>query len=218
MILGIVGGLSPEVTAEFYLKIVEQSRHFMDRYPHIIIDSIPLDSALEREIIVNSKDETRLLPFLLESVRRLQNTDLIVIPCNTAHIFIEDLRKESSVPILSIVEETAHFLKTSGHKKCGLIATTSTVKSDIYRDESVEFFQPTAEEQLDISRTILKSIRNELTETDKANIRIIAEKMLRNYGCVVLGCTDMRFIVQGHYVDSFEILADAVFDRIMEGS
>ena len=45
--IGIVGGLSPETTAEFYIKLIEKSRKYSKSYPHIVIDSVPLDFSIE---------------------------------------------------------------------------------------------------------------------------------------------------------------------------
>ena len=99
--VGIVGGLGPETTAEFYLNLIKKFRQNCDTYPLITIDNVDFPFYLEKEIIEESVNEEKILPFLKESIRRLNKvgSDFIVIPCNTVHIFIDELRKESSVKI-----------------------------------------------------------------------------------------------------------------------
>ena len=107
-VFGIIGGLGPESTCNFYLNLCSKFRKNSNSYPSIVIDNVSFPCKLEREIIQKSKKEEELLPFLKESIRRLNKAqvDFIVIPCNTVHIFIDELRKESSTPILSIIDET----------------------------------------------------------------------------------------------------------------
>src|SRR3989344_8382167 len=111
--VGIVGGLGPETTSEFYLDLIRKFRENTDTYPKIIIDNLSFPFYLEEEIIIKSTNEQKILPFLKESISRLNKagSDFIVIPCNTVHIFIDELRKESLVPIMSIIDETIKFLE-----------------------------------------------------------------------------------------------------------
>jgi len=213
--IGIIGGLSPEITSEFYLKIVEKSRRCGNHYPHIVIDSVSIDFSLEGEIIIGAKNEQKLLPLLIESVRNLQDTDLILIPCNTAHIFIEELRKKSKVPIISIVEETTKTLKFNGYKKVGLLATTSTISSRIYIDKEIKFIYPSLRDQKELSEIIVKLIRQKMTELDKAKLQRISEKLRQKCDIVLLACTDLRRVLKGDYLDTFDILLKSVYEKIM---
>lgn len=209
MILGIVGGLSPETTSEFYLKLIEKSRKHGNSYLHITIDSVPLDFLTEDGLKANE-----LLPLLVKSVKRLQNTDCIVIPCNTAHIFIEDLRRLSEIPVISIVEEVITRIKNNGYRKVGILATSATAASGIYSGKGVEFVLPSPAEQDKLSEIIVKIIRNECTESDKAALQRVAFELCNKCDAIVLACTDLQRVLKGDYIDSLSILAEAVFERL----
>jgi len=180
--LGIIGGMGPETSSKFYLELIERSRKFCDSYPSIIMDSISIPFSLEEDIIQKSKNENKFLPILNESIVRLNKigVDLVVIPCNTVHIFIDDLRKESDAPIISIIEETLERIKERGCKNVGLLASTKTIDSKLYenlmRKNGINVILPTRKEQDGISRIIVKILKNEVTENDKNVINRIIKK------------------------------------------
>src|SRR3989338_6727859 len=103
--VGIIGGLGPETTSEFYLDLVFSCQK-KDRThrPSIIIASVPL-------------------PYKIEEAKRLEKSgaDFIVMPCNSLHIFIKEIRNAVKIPVLSIVEETVKFLKKNKFKKVGIV-------------------------------------------------------------------------------------------------
>ena len=223
---GIVGGLSPETTSEFYLSLIECSRKFCKSYPKIIIDNLSFPFSLEEEIIFKSRNEQKILPALIESVKRLNKVgvDFIVIPCNTVHIFIEDLRKISAVPIVSIIDETVNFLKRNKFKKVGLLSTTKTVDSKLYEipltKEEIYVLLPTKKEQKNISKIIIKILGNNIRKTDKRMLEeIIMRLKEKGAEAIILGCTDLQLILkqnnlQIQFIDSLEILMKATFERI----
>ncbi|RME15853.1 MAG: hypothetical protein D6797_05760 [Bdellovibrio sp.] len=95
--LGIVGGLGPETSANFYLDVVRRYREKVPSYPSILLYNVPLDKKVEDNIIRDSKEEALLLPYLLHAVDILSiSSDVIALPCNTAHMFIEEMREEQS--------------------------------------------------------------------------------------------------------------------------
>lgn len=216
MILGIVGGLSPEATSDFYFKLAEKARSSGHAYPHIVIDSVSYDFSLEDDMIFHVINQHKLLPVLAGSVNRLQDTDFIVVPCNTAHMFIGQLRKKSGVPIVSIVEEVTKRLKADGCKRAGLLATSSTIQGKVYSDKEIDFVSPPFHEQQKLSEIIVKIIRNVHTEDDVRAVQRIAEELRAQTDAVVLACTDLHRILRGDYIDSLRMLAEAVFER-MEG-
>ncbi len=212
MIIGIVGGLGPETTSEFYLKLIEKSRKHRNSYPHIVIDSIPLEFSVEDDMIIHSRNKRKLLPYLMNSVERLQNTNLIVIPCNTAHIFIKELRKTSRVPVISIVEEVEKKIKHNGYGRVGLLATSSTIESGIYSISGIEFLSPSPDDQKKLSEIIVKIIRNTCTENDRKELERISNRLRQKCDALLLACTDLHILMESDYLDSFDILVDSVFE------
>jgi aspartate racemase len=227
-ILGIVGGIGPETTSKFYLELIEKSRMVCDSYPSIIIDSISFPFSLEEEIIQESKNENKIFPILKESIARFNKigVNLIVIPCNTVHVFIDGLRKESNVPIISIIDETIKRIKDGNYRNVGLLASKKTIDSKLYeipmKKNGTNIILPTDKEQKEISKIIIETIRNKITEKRKNVIKEVIKNLIkRGSDVVVLGCTDLQIILNNYefdveLLDSFEILLESTFQRIMK--
>mgnify|MGYP001590500511 CR=1 FL=1 len=129
--VGIIGGLGPETTAKFYLEVLSScfKSHNLGR-PPMLIFNVPMSFKLEKEIITASEKKDFFVPFLTNAAIRLEKSgvDFIVIPCNTAHVFIDQVRKLVNIPVLSIVEESVSFLRDRGMDSIGLLATTQTIE------------------------------------------------------------------------------------------
>ena len=134
---GVIGGLGPETTAEFYLDVIFscQKKDKTSR-PPIIISSVPLPYIIEEDAIAKNTGIERVLPFLIAEAQRLEKArvDFIVLPCNSLHIFIKEIRGAVQIPVLSIVEETIKFLKDNGFKKAGIVSTSATLRHKLYED------------------------------------------------------------------------------------
>ena len=94
-ILGIIGGLGPETTTRFYMEVIFACLKISRIRPHILISNVAVPLKVESEIIKEAKNEKNVLPFLIDAAKQLENggADFIVIPCNTVHVFIEEIRK-----------------------------------------------------------------------------------------------------------------------------
>jgi len=225
--VGIIGGLGPETTSEFYMKLIKLFRENCKYYPRIIIDSISFPFSIEDEIIRESKNEHKILPYLKDSINRLNKAevDFIVIPCNTVHIFIDELREISKVPIVSILDETIKILKLEGYKKIGLLATTKTIDSKLYetplKENGIDVIIPEKVNQDIVAKIILKILDDTVGEEDKkVLIKIIDNLLKRDSECIVLGCTDFQLILnqsdlKSEVIDTTDVLVSATFNRLL---
>jgi aspartate racemase len=226
--VGLIGGLGPDTTAKFYLDIIQGYRSLRDQnYPSISIYNIPLSFEVEEEIVKYSKNEEKLLPYLIGAVRNLEkNSDFIALPCNTAHIFIDEIRKETTLPVLDIVEETAKYTKSMGYKKVGILATKKTIErrlyDDILEEMGVELIKPNPVE----CRIITEAIYSILCREDYSKNKKLLEGVISNLAekgaeAVILGCTDLQLVVGQEdlkvpLLDSTQILVDAVLNGMSE--
>lgn len=198
-ILGIVGGLGSETCCEFCVSVNHKVRELINTQPHIILDNLPISLEAE-EKLVNGGSSQEHLDLLNESIERLNKLDVsvIAIPCNTVHIFMDELRKNSRVPVLSIIEETARECKKLNLKRVGLLASTKTVETGLHSNQlknfGIDVVTPNSEDQQFISECILKIINN----TANVNDRNRMVKIIKNFNGingVILGCTDLpRFL------------------------
>ena len=112
--LGIIGGVGPETTTKFYLQVVSGCQKINKEHrPLILIYSLPLPFAMEEEAIVKNIGLEKYIPFLKNAAVELERSgaDFLVMPCNSLHVFIKEIRDAVKIPVLSILEETVNFLK-----------------------------------------------------------------------------------------------------------
>ncbi len=131
--VGIVGGLGPESTIDYYRRILEVwQRDTPSSLPSIVIDSLDVWRAL----VLVEKDRPALAEYLLTSLRRLAGAgaDFIAISANTPHIVFDDLAARSPVPLLSIVEACAEEAKRRTLSRLVLLGTRFTMEAPFYPD------------------------------------------------------------------------------------
>jgi len=224
--LGIIGGYGPETTAEFYLKLIALSRKKSEGYPPILIYNPPIPFELEKAMAGEGRGEAKMSPILINAAKKLERSgaDFIVIPCNTVHIFIEDIRKSINVPVLSIIEETVSKIKKQNLKKVGLLATTSTIQNKLYQSplekDGVEVIIPKETDQQQISTIIPRILAGQKLEEDKENLlKIIKYIKINGTEAVVLACTDLPLLIKQEdsplpILDTVDILANNSFSKL----
>jgi aspartate racemase len=220
-ILGILGGMGPLATVDLFKKIVESTDADCDQeHIRIIIDnntSIP-DRA---EFLLNGG----ISPYknLLESALRLKDNgvDYIIMPCNTAHYFYEDLKNAVNIPFLSMIEETAKYLKKmfSLEKKIGLLATEGTCKLKIYHNilekYGIEVSVPTDFYQKSVTDAIY-NLKSGIYQKNFDGFYETIETM-KNFEVnrFILGCTELPVLFQKYNlninsISPTNILAESV--------
>ena len=227
--VGIIGGLGPETTAEFYLDIVFscQKKERTAR-PAVIISSVPLPYQIEEDLILKNEGTERYIPFLTREAKRLEKAgaEFIVMPCNSLHVFIEEIRKAVSVPVLSIVEETVRFLKKDKFHKVGIVSTSATIKNKLYENafeqNGIGYETPDDFQQAKMGKFILNLVTGQQNNKDREElITIISDFEGKNVDCVVLACTDLQLLIPKHptlkIFDTMKILADATVEEIIAG-
>ena len=129
--VGIVGGLGPESTIDYYRRILEAwSREDPSTAPSIVIDSLDVRRALH----LIERDRSALTDYLLASLRRLAGAgvDFVAMSANTPHIVFDDLVARSPVPLMSIVEVCAHEARRRGLSRLALLGTRFTMEGAFY--------------------------------------------------------------------------------------
>lgn len=132
--IGIIGGMGPVATIDLYKKMVDQTPAEKDQdHIHVIIDSYPQIEDRTGYILHGGINPA---PRLVESAKRLEaaGVDALIMPCNTAHYFAEDIERAVNIPLIHIVRCSAEAIKNKypETKKIGLIATTGTIKAGVY--------------------------------------------------------------------------------------
>ncbi len=219
MKIGIIGGFGPETTAKFYLSIIEKNRKKSDSHLDMLIQSAPVSFDLERNIIIDENTDG-FLPLLLHSVNALQNADIIALPCNTLHIFIEDMRAASRKPILSIIEETVKDVTKRKIKKAGILSTSKTSSARLIEsklaENSIETVRLPDGDQCKLSTIIYESLCGKRTDEMKQSLAEMCEKLsAQGAEIVILACTDLQLILRQDdvditLIDTLDVLAESI--------
>ena len=223
---GIIGGLGPETTTKFYMEVVMSCSKISGVRPKVIISNVAIPLDVEGDIITKAKNKERILPFLINSAMELENAgaDFIVIPCNTVHIFIEEIRKSVETPVLSIIEETTKFLNTKHIKRIGLLGTKITVDEHLFDEEldknGIQIVTPNRDDQEKLGKIINNLVNSRQTVSDKREfLGIINNLFSVGVNSVLLACTDLQLLVGNNdkTFDTMDILAKATIREILEG-
>jgi aspartate racemase len=226
--VGVIGGLGPETTAEFYLAVnFECLKQNKQQRPLILISNVPLDLEIERDLIEKNKGKERYVPYLTAEAKRLEKAgvDFLVVPCNSVHVFIDEIRQAVKIPVVSILEETVKYVKEKGYKNVGLISTSATVKNKIYEkifdENGVQFETPDDFQRARMDKIILRLVGGEYRNSDREILTgIVADLIKKNVDCVALACTDLQLLLPDSdkvpIFDTMRILALATAREILK--
>ncbi len=213
-VIGIIGGIAPPSTIEYYQKIITgfQEKEKTLHYPSILINSIDMTRMLE---LVGKREYDTLVEYLNNEIIRLKNggADFAAIASNTPHIVFDKLRKISPIPLISIVEATLAYSKKQAFKKLGLFGTQSTMQSGFYQavfsKEGIEIITPSLESQAFIHNKYMSEfVKGIFLENTKIAFLDIVHQMKKQNGIegLILGGTELPFILKEEDFNNFKLL------------
>ncbi len=208
--LGVIGGMGPQASASFYELLISNTKAQKDQ-DHIDVLLYSHASIPDRtESILNFETDKVIIP-LTQDIKRLIEfgSDYIVITCNTSHLFIEELRRFSSVPIISLIEVTVEYLLKKNIASVGLLATDGTVKTNIYSDkiaqQGIEVVIPEPKDQRKIMDIIYHQVKKGIPVDEKMFFDVVAKLKEKSVEAVILGCTELSVYGSEKKLDPFFI-------------
>jgi aspartate racemase len=222
--VGILGGMGPAATLDCFAKIIKNTPAKKDQdHLRVIIDSNP--KIPDRPAAIIGKGESPV-PALVQECRCLQlaGADFIIIPCVTAHFFLEDIRQQVSLPILSILDVVTETIVREHAQitTVGLLAITATISSGLFQKRLAaaniqtivpdETGQPTVMAAVaDIKKTQPARSRAQITTDLIATAEDLISRGARG---IVAGCTEIPLALKPEhlsvpYFDALTILARA---------
>ena len=198
--IGIIGGMGPEATLDLFYKIIKNTPAKKDQeHIHLIIDNYP--QIPDRTQFILGKGENPL-PYLLKSAKLLENAgaDAICMPCNTAHFFVEDIRKNINVPFISIVESVLKDIKKNyiDVERIGLLATEGTIAGKVYhRIFEKEGYTIVVPEE-SIQKKIMDVIYSVKAGKIKEKVKLMQEcidKISNKADILVAACTEIPILI-----------------------
>ena len=218
-IIGILGGMGPEASADLYMRIIKATpvNRDQDHY-RIIIDSNPKVPDRTPAILGTGPSP---LPVMLETARNIQNAgaDFLLMSCNTAHYFYKQLQDGLDIPVLHMIglsaADTAERLPSV--RKAGLLATDGTLASRLYHDsygeKEIEILAPSAGSQSRVMDAIYRHIKTGDLDRGGELLRGVAEELIADGAeAVICGCTEVSLVLHDGdlavpVVDPMQVLA-----------
>ena len=199
--LGILGGMGPAASAEFVNRLIAQTPATCDQ-EHIPFVLWNNPQVPDRSTSLRNEDD-RPLPFLLDGIKILKaaRCDLIVIPCNTAHFWYDDMVK-LKVPIVHIVDSVADALRNVNVTgTIGVMGTQATVELGLYQYKlnkaGWSCIVPTKEEMNTLVQPAIDLIKGgKLLEAQLPLMKVIHSLIDRGAQAVVLGCTELPLAIK----------------------
>ena len=203
--LGIIGGLGPESTIDYYRLIIARYREQTGGrgYPHIVIVSLDVDKGIA---MLDASQLEQLAEYLLGGIRQLANAraDFALVAANSPHIVFDRLRETSPLPLISIVEATCEAVQRAGLKRVGLLGTRFTMSGRFYRDvfekQEITLITPTEEEQARIhDKYINELLLGKFLPETRDYLQQVVVKMKDRDGLegLVLAGTELPLILRG---------------------
>jgi aspartate racemase len=201
--IGILGGMGPAATADFYGKLIQETPATQDQdHLHVVIWADPSVPDRSQNLISNGRDPT---PWLRRGIRALTEAgcDVLAVPCNTAHAFVPELAREAGIELVSIVEVTADAIAAEGLGVIGLLATTGTLRSHLYTEalqrRGITVIEPTKENQSQVMAAI-HAAKSGVAGEAHAQALIDVSTSLYAQGAerIVAACTELVLALDHH--------------------
>lgn len=224
--IGILAGMGPRSTTPFLELVLDQcqvqfgAKYDID-YPHIMIYSLPTPFYIEREI-----EHSLMKRTIIDGLKRLESTGVsfIAMPCNSAHVYFDELKNSIKTPLLNIVEETVSCLPNS-KQRTTVFATETTIKSELYQKGIISaghefiFLEHWQAKVNSIINAI--KMKQDMTFISSLWNELINEVKHQGVDSLIMACTDLSVLGNGiehglNIYDSSEALAKSVVKRYLE--
>lgn len=228
--VGIIGGTGPESTVDYYKSIISKVQDKLNNHhvlPEILINSIDMYNVFQ---FIESDQLDRLTDYLSGAVRSLEagGADFTILSANTTHIVFDDIQKEVTLPMISIVEETLKEADRLGLKKIGLIGTKFTMENDFFKKpftaKGKTVITPTPDEQSNVHKKIVEELEIGMINMEtKREFLTVIERMIEedHIQGLILGCTELPMLLKADdssvpLLNTTDIHVDSIVRKILE--
>src|SRR3989344_4332231 len=221
MKIGVLGGIGPESTGEFYNRLIKylQNKKLVranEDFPQIIVNSIPAP-----ELIYDKISDKELKPYI-NGVKELDRmgVDFIVIVCNTIHLYYDRLQKEVNAPIINLRQGIKELLIKEKVNVCLVLGTANSIKYGLYKFEEIKTLEPNKKEEKQIADLIFNYNKGIYTNKEIKNLKKVCLKYL-NKGAkkINLGCTALVLMLEKEdlpKIDTIDVLVDLVIEKFLQ--
>ena len=212
--LGIIGGLGPESTVDYYQRIIAlyRQRTADGHYPEFIVVSVDLRKGLD---FMDANELSGMADYLLEAIGKVARAgaDFAIISANTPHIVFDDVAPNSPIPLISIVEATCAAAKARKLKRLALFGTRYTMQANFYPKvlarEGIDLLMPEREDQDYIHEKYFSElVPGKFLPETRAGLLTIVDRMKAQSDIdgVILAGTELPLILRGETHNGIPLL------------
>lgn len=196
-IVGILGGMGPFATADFFARILSLTPARKDNeHLRIIIDNNVKIPSRTRAVLHN---EASPVPGMIESINQLASigSEFVAVPCNSAHYFYEQVVRGIQIPWLSMLESVSRVVKANGARPLVLGGYITMVK-ELYSTYISGAVYPVLED-CEFIWAVIEDIKltSKLSPASRTRLESIVRAMKREIDCVLLACTELSIVYGG---------------------
>ncbi|MDX6152211.1 aspartate/glutamate racemase family protein [Marinococcus sp. PL1-022] len=228
--IGIIGGLGPESTVEYYQSIIKKyqwKKGNLQVLPELYITSINMYNIFK---YISEERMDDLIEYLGNAARKLELLDVdgIIIAANTPHLVFEEVQKQVDVPMLSIVDAAVEAAENQGAENIGLLGTKFTMEQEFFRkpfkEKGKNIYVPEESTQQYLHEKIVSELENGIVNpgTQKEFERITREMIEQHQlDTVILGCTELPMILSDEdfsipFLNTMQVHVDKAVDFMFE--
>jgi aspartate racemase len=227
--VGIIGGIGPESTIEYYRFIIEgyRARLADGSYPSIIINSVDLNKLVTW---MNASELDAVTDYLLAAIQKLAagGADFAAIAANTPHIVFKQVKTRSPIPLISIVEATRDKARALGLKRLGLFGARFTMQAafypEVFAEAGLNIIVPNESEQAFIHEKYFNElVKNIFLPETRDRLGTIAKRMKEEERIdgLILGGTELPLILRDAessvlpFLDTSRIHVERIIEELL---
>ncbi|TQV77367.1 amino acid racemase [Aliikangiella marina] len=223
-VIGILGGMGPRATIDLYESILSQTKIEKEQ-DHIstLIFSNPKIPDRSQTLF---RSNVKLITYLQQTAIALESAgaDVIVIPCNGSHMYLNEIQNAIQVPVINMVEKTIDYATNSVNYQDGvlLLGTAATYQAGLYEkyalNNNLKLILPTELQKVKLMEAIYNiKIDSKITSAKQTILEIINYWKLPS----IFGCTEIPLVLNNNDLDfdvinPTQILAEAAINFIVE--
>ena len=205
---GVLGGMGPDATVDFMSKVIALTNSGRDQdHIHMLVDQDP--TVPNRQDAIKSGADL-VSPHLAQMAQRLEScgADFLVMVCNTAHVFLEDVHAATKIPFISIIDESVGEIDRicEGATKVGIMATDGCLDTNIYQDAIAASGRtalvPDADNRVKLMSMIHAVKAGDQSDAVRFGMESVARALMDDGAEVLIaGCTEIPIVFDGNDFD-----------------
>lgn len=196
--VGVLGGMGPDATVDFMAKVIALTPADKDQdHIRMLVDHNPKVPNRQHAMLGNAEDPGPVIAAMAVGLEKA-GAEFLVMPCNTAHAFIDSIEAAVRVPLISIIDLTVTACME--FENVGILATDSCLQSRIYQNAlavgNIAVVQPDDDELATLMGLITQIKSGDRSDAIALSMQCLAETLVaKGAQAVIAGCTEIPLVL-----------------------